>query len=270
MIHNMDQICLNIILNQLILSIIVIKVHRHAKKLGKRQINPGIHFNEPSSIHLWYYHLGRKYNPNYYNDTFYYTQRLKGSQIVSHYFHVKKHIIYVRDQMWNELFTTKNNNVVLGVHMRGTDKVQPWSIRHVIKPEQYMSYIASFIEYFGPKAKIFFATDDQNYLMFVKNNWYKYVKEYKQYSFNNVVKTQNNVTRSSNSTAVFNLNIKSKYNIGKQVLLDILLLSKCDWFIHSSSAVSEAVFYNNFKLHYHSVHIEYTENRQIPFWFNHV
>eukprot|EP01084_Bolivina_argentea_P121920 216077_1 len=232
--------------------------------LTKKEIKHRIHTREPTSIHNWYYNLPNQ-KKNYYNATFYYNNRLKGSQIVSSYFHLQPQLIYEMNNIWNKYTNNNNNNINdniwLGIHMRGAGKVQKWSIRRVVKPYEYMPYISSFIEYFGTNAKIFFATDDANYYTYVKNNWNKYVKEYIKYPFEKTVFSQNN-------TAVFNLKVKSKYLIGKQVLFDILLLSKCDWFIHASSAVSEAVFFNNFNLHSHSIHIEYTQNRQIPFWIN--
>ena len=238
------------------------------KILIQKDINPGIHKKEIGSIHLWYYHFKMQeieYNPNEYLNEWYYEQRLRGSQIVDKYFKIKPDIIIQRDSIWKMALGTDNDKyVVLGIQMRGSDKVQRWSIRRSVSPEEYMPYISSFIDHYGDKAKIFFATDDKNYLKFLNTNWNKYVD---RYSFHDIVVTQGNVTRSGSKTAVFNFKHVSKYSIGREVLLDILLLAKCDWFIHAASAVSEAVFFNNIKLHNHSVHLEYTENRQIPFWF---
>merc|ERR1712154_197252 len=179
------------------------------------------------------------------------------------YFHLKPDIIEQREDIWNYAFGNNRNVQVMGVQMRGSDKVQKWSIRRTVSPAEYMPYIASFVSYYGENAKIFFATDDKNYLKFLKEHWSEYVESNRK--FEDVVVTQVNVTRSSDKTAVFNFKHVSKYSIGREVLLDILLLAKCDWFIHSASAVSEAVFFNNIKLHNHSVHLEYTVNRQIPF-----
>ena len=239
------------------------------KILKKLEINPGIHKKEKSSIHLWYYHFGIqhiKFDRKQYLNNWYYNQRLIGSQIVNKYFHLKPDIIKQRDEIWNSAFPPNNNYEIMGIQMRGSDKVQPWSIRRTVSPLEYMPYISSFIEYYKHNAKIFFATDDKNYLKFLNDNWSKYVN--KEYNFNDIVVTQENVIRSDDETAIFDFKNVSKYRIGREVLLDILLLAKCDWFIHAASAVSEAVFFNNIKLHNYSVHLEYTKDRQIPFWFN--
>ncbi len=74
------------------------------------------------------------------------------------------------------------------------------------------------------------------------------------------------IVRSKGRKAVFKLEGISKYAMGKEVMMDILLLSKCHWFIHSASAVSESVFYENAGLHNRSVHLEFIGNRQVPFW----
>eukprot|EP01084_Bolivina_argentea_P121919 216073_1 len=238
------------------------------KILSLRDINPGIHKREIDSIHLWYYHFkvqNIKHNPDEYLNNWYYEQRYRGSQIVDKYFHLKSDIMKQRDNIWIYAFGNNYQKYeILGVQMRGSDKVQRWSIRRTVAPEEYMPYIASFIDYYKDMARIFFATDDKNYLKFLETHWNEYID---MYSFDDVVITQGNVTRSSDKTAVFDFKDVSKYAIGREVLLDILLLAKCDWFIHSASAVSEAVFFNNIKLHNYSIHLEYTVNRQVPFWF---
>jgi len=167
--------------------------------------------------------------------------------------------------LWNDAFGNREYKV-LGVQMRGSDKVQSWSIRRTVLPQEYMPYIAAFVQYFDDKAKVFFATDDMNYYAYLQQHWSAYLDD-TRYPFKDIVVTQQNVTRSANETAVFELLRVSKYEIGREVLLDILLLAKCDWFIHSASAVSEAVFYNNLALHNRSVHLEYLNKRQVPFWF---
>lgn len=240
----------------------------HYTKLRKGEINPKIHKQEKSSIHCWYYHAKAKQihkNMDAFDENWYFEQRLRGSQIVDKYFHLKDEITRQRNVLWNDAFGNREYKV-LGVQMRGSDKVQSWSIRRTVLPQEYMPYIAAFVQYFDDKAKVFFATDDTNYYAYLQQHWSAYLND-TRYTFKDIVVTQQNVTRSANETAVFELQRVSKYEIGREVLLDILLLAKCDWFIHSASAVSEAVFYNNLALHNRSVHLEYLKKRQVPFWF---
>ena len=229
--------------------------------LSKKFIFPELHYNVNYTIHAWYYHWyhNNKKNIDYnkYYDNFYYKNRIIGYKIVKKYFKYKKNIINNVNKLWIKYFG--NNSLfkykILGVHMRGTDK---GGHRRKVNANEYMDYMNKFMKYYGyNKTRFFIATDDINYLLFIKNN------------FNGIWYAQNNIIRSSTKTAIFNLKNISKYEIGKEVIIDILLLSKCDWFIHSASAVSESVFYNNINLHNKSVHLEYIKSRQNPIWYSH-
>ena len=205
-------------------------------------------------------------------EEWYKQQRVKGSEIVAKYIHIKQDLIDESNMIWNNLFYGNDPSQynILGIQMRGSDKIQPWGIRRIVSPNEYVPYIGRFIKYFGNKTKIFFATDDKRYLQWIEDHWNSFFfnqEDREKYKYNDIILKQENITRSDNHTAIFEMKYVSKYVIGKEVLMDILLLSKCDWFIHCASAVSEAVFFNNIKLHNHSVHLEYTQNRQIPFWF---
>ena len=231
-----------------------------------------------NGIFAWYYH-NTTWNMSIYYDDWFRKQRQRGYDITQQYIHVKKEIKCQVTQFWydniiqinNKYGITTQNITVLGIHMRGSDKVQQWSIRRNIEFNEYQPYLLNWIQYQlfhlnKPIVNIIVATDDTrmllqlyDYIDSIKNNNTKYQNKYIN------IATQN-IFRSSNSTAPFELKSQSKFKLGIQILMDILLLSKCDWFIHGSSAVSEAVFYNNIHLHNHSVHIEFVQYRQQPFW----
>ena len=46
----------------------------------------------------------------------------------------------------------------------------------------------------------------------------------------------------------------------------MLLLSRCDFLLHAASGVAEFAIYFNSKLHHNSVHLQYTQGRQVPSW----
>ena len=178
--------------------------------------------------------------------------------------YIRKDLQNEVEQIWIDLFSDAYMNyVILGVHMRGTDKA---AHRKRINGDVYLEYMVQFIKYFKDKGRIFIATDDERLLKYVRNNWDKYIDS-SVYEFDNIVKCQRNIIRSNTNQAIFNMKNVNKYEIGKQVLFDILLLAKCQWFLHSASTVSESVIYNNINLHDNSIHLEYDENRQIPFWY---
>lgn len=232
--------------------------------LSKKEIFPDMHYNldDDQSVHAWYYHwyhhrLHR--DMQYYNESWYGQQRMLASDLVSKYFRIHSDIQFNVDIFWNE---SLSNAYVLGVHMRGTDKA---AHRRKIKPDEYMPYVFQFIDYFGTQnARIFLATDDEQYLQLFRKQFNINDNNYK---FKDFVIMQN-VVRSKGNVPIFKMRnmVRTKYELGIEVLMDIMLLSKCDWFLHSSSAVSEAVHYNNIQLHNHSIHMEYINNRQQPYW----
>jgi len=54
-----------------------------------------------------------------------------------------------------------------------------------------------------------------------------------------------------------------------QVLLDMLLLARCDYLLHSASGVAEFAIYwsPGGRLHEQSVHLQYSKRRQRPWWW---
>ena len=226
------------------------------------EVLKNLHYNmEYPYIAGWYYRFfenGIEVNNEYYNETWYAQQRVTGYKYVSKYFKLRKELKDEVDNIWVELFGEDHNKYfILGVQMRGTDK-GAW--RRGVSADEYMEYIVKFMRYYKHRGKIFIATDDQRLYNSIKNDW-----RVDGWSFDDVVRSQTNIARSNNDIAIFEMNV-NKYITGKECLFDVLLLAKCRWFIHSASQVAESVFYNNIQLHNHSIHLEYTQNRQIPFW----
>ena len=232
-----------------------------------------------TSIFVWYYH-NTTWNMKIYYEDWFRKQRQRGYDITQQYIHVKKEVKCQVNQFWyNNIITTNQKydiNIkdisVLGIQMRGSDKVRSWSIRRNVKFNEYQPYIKNWIQYEliklnKPIVNIFVATDDTRMLMKF-NEYIDTFKNDSKYTNKYINIATQNVVRSSNFTAVFELKGKSKSELGVQILIDIQLLSKCDWFLHGSSAVAEAVFYNNINLHNNSIHLEFIKNRQHPFWMN--
>ena len=73
--------------------------------------------------------------------------------------------------------------------------------------------------------------------------------------------------RSGGTKPVFELE-RNTTRSNLSVLEDIYLLSKCNFFLHSASALAESVIYMNSKLIENSIHLEYLRKRQTPDWLN--
>jgi len=145
---------------------------------------------------------------------------------------------------------------VLGVHMRGTDKGKYLATAgsgRQVSPAEYLPYIHAFLAAY-PNGSIFVATDSPSFLQEVILKWPAGRVRYRA----DVHREEGNVAFTKSRT--------SNYLKGEEVLPDTLLLSKCDWLLHAASGVAEFAIYWNLKLHKRSIHLQYIENRQRPFW----
>ena len=250
-------------------------------------------------VQAWYYSdlTHKNFNFHSYNEEWYYQNRVLGSQVVAQHIHPLPKITNEANAIWSNNVIGNNNQkkviVTLGIHMRGTDKGGIG--RHKVTPDAYMPYIFNYLQYYFDRnnnnakgsavlqPRIYLATDDTNYIRYIEKYWDYYnhsnlfdapttmttgTKRSISMKFSDIVTTQQGVARSKFRKAVFSRTDISRYESGKQTLLDILLLSKCDYFVHSASAVAEAVHWNNILLHNQSVHMEYQYGRQEPIWYN--
>ena len=128
---------------------------------------------------------------------------------------------------------------ILGVHLRGTDKGKYLSTAgsgRPIGPTEYEPYVSAFLKAHGPSAKVFVATDSPSYLEEVKRKWPADRLIYRS----EVLRHESNVAfvggkgggkRNGGAAAIGSGN----YRKGEEVLLDMLLLSRCDWLLHAAS-----------------------------------
>ena len=91
--------------------------------------------------------------------------------------------------------------------------------------------------------KIFLATDDPTYFKIFK------AKYPSLFHLEDILRHQNNIFLHTDE--------KNNYKKGLDVLMDCLCLSKCDFLLRGSSAVSEFAVYFNTKLHHHSLNLQY-------------
>jgi len=142
---------------------------------------------------------------------------------------------FVLDLVDNFYTQYMSEQAVLGVHIRGTDKdVDQKGRRYVhqeelvrkIGPDEYFPYVDKYL-IVHPEARIFVATDQQQYLDSFKER------------YGDIVIT-NSVTRTTGDQPIFRQKMGSKFQRGVEVMCDCLLLSRCDYLIKGWSNVSEA------------------------------
>ena len=155
------------------------------------------------------------------------------NKLIVKYIRIKDYI----EKQVNEFFAeSMNNGKICGVHVRRTDSVADLSKRSPFL-NQYIKEVNHYIKHVelkenNSKVKVFLATDDA-----------KVLEEFRKTFGNRLIYCD--FTRSSSGEA---LHISSKVNkpkVGEEVLIECLLLSKCDFLIHSRSNVSSAALYIN-------------------------
>ena len=165
---------------------------------------------------------------------------------------------------------------VLGVHLRGTDKGRYASAGsgRAIGPAEYEPYVHAFLRSHGPNASVLVATDSPSYLAEVRTSWeakwpggrIRYRGDVLRHEDNVAFHKEQGAGRKGGGGGSTGGTGSSNYRKGEEVLLDTLLLSRCDFLLHSASGVAEFAIYWSPALHKASVHLQYTRGRQQPAW----
>ncbi len=188
-----------------------------------------LHFDDPESVFPYPY--GYYFDKTEYDPAWYRTQRAKANQLVTKYIKLKKHL---RDEI--EIFHDRHMKgaYVVGVHLRGTDKLtnvaNPKAMK-IIGPEDYFKRLDPMLKSHSG-AKVFVATDQEQFL-----------DEFKMRYGAKVVHC--NSVRSKTNRNVFQKGSLNGYRLGKDVLLEAQLLSRCQYFMKCTSTVGEAVLWFN-------------------------
>lgn len=154
-------------------------------------------------------------------------KRALGRKYIKSYIEVRSEITEKAQKFVNLHF---QENYVIGVHIRGTDFAYagPTGI------DKYFKEIDSLIlKQKLDNYQIFVATDQQQYIDAFK-------QKYRQYFLSS------DAIRSTSHIAPFRLSNVSSYKKGEDVLIDMLLLSKCHHLLKGAAATGEmALWFNN-------------------------
>lgn len=201
-------------------------------------IVPGIHANAPWAPRAW-----RTVEAPYILreddtwDEWFEPQRKRGAEITERYIRFNP----MMERRANCAFP--NPEFSLGLHIRHGDK---YIERDVIETDTFFKFAEAFVNNGG--GAIFVATDSSKVIKQIKNDWPKHVVDH-------VVHQSSVKGLSSNQTAAFDLGI-SAHRTNVEALTDVLALSKCTFFLHGLSAMSEAVLYLNPGLVARSINLE--------------
>ena len=148
--------------------------------------------------------------------------------LIQKYIKIKPHIQEEVNEFVNQNFKGK---YIIGVHHRGTDKITEWPLVAYEKTHKVLIETIIALKRADRKnLKVYVATDDQNFLNYLVERMPKTV-------------IYSDFKRSSNATALhFNPTIyENNYQMGKEALLDCLLLSKSNILIRPKSSCLSSI-----------------------------
>ena len=173
--------------------------------------------------------------------------RQRNAEYVAQWVRVTPAVRAIADAEWRRRVPA-TARAVIGVHLRGTDKY----VRKSFSPARYFAKVDAFLATHGEiNAHIFLATDDAGYRD-------EFLHRYGRARV--AMQAGGELLRATSRHAQQALGLKGGgsthavwkdtsgeggYRRGLEVLLDTLLLSRCDYLLKSASAVSEFAIYFN-------------------------
>lgn len=194
---------------------------RHVDKSLLQQIKA-----DSDSIFTWTFGHWRTNMPDDM-DAWFAEQRRKGRDSVRRHVRVKPHVLEKVEGFFDQ---NMRGRQLLGVHIRGTDL-------HYAPPVSPAEYFGPIERYFEehPDAWLFLATDQIQYLAVMKKRYGAVVLHY-------------DCLRSATATPPFEMKEGAPYQKGEDVLIDILLLSRCDFLVRGASNIPEMAIYFSDKM----------------------
>jgi hypothetical protein len=281
-------------------------------KMHYYHLNPSLLFYTPWSVKSWpYTYIPTRLLPQTTLMEWYRPMRQRGHEIVQKYFNFQPRMVELANQAnppivqtttapihGNNASSWSNYQYCLAMHVRHSDK--GGSNRKRIAVESFLPYAEAYQKAGGQR--IFVATDSGQVLTTIHDTWPPRVRALVRSQGDDnpihhaatggskssggtstttitttattTITTTTNVTsstlRSDSKMPVFKL--YGHHRTNTEVLVDILAMSKCSFFIHGFSAVSEATIYLNFpQLHDYSIDLENhplnNEERKSPLEF---
>lgn len=170
-------------------------------------------------------------NNKFYTNFYYnFLENEKLKQFFTKKIKVKKSLIKIYEKIYSNL----KNKKTLGIHFRGTSyKRTPG---HPFPPtkDQILICVKKIIEK-EKIEKIFLATEELDYLEFFK----------KKFPDNLVYLGSSYRSNKNDAFKIYPRNLH-RYKLGREILLETMVLSRCNTFLYSNSNVSKAVIGFNF------------------------
>ncbi len=146
----------------------------------------------------------------------------EGTRLLNKYIQVNEKITSEAKDFYNVHFAGKK---IIGVHYRGTDKTGE---APEVPYEKVLRNIEATKKVIGEADAVFLSTDDQHFAEYLILNMQQLP-----------VIMRNDYKRSSDKQAVHINKSLNKYEVNRDAVVNMLLLSRCDFLIKSSSFLSD-------------------------------
>lgn len=174
----------------------------------------------------------------YDNSGYIENSRVAMNSIIMRYIKIKPYVLDEVNDFYNK---NMKNGIIIGIHLRGTDKVSEAS---PIKPMSAINKAKEFAELakkLAPEKTVKFlvASDDQRLIDFAKKNLPEIVINYEASS--------RSVNGKPPHFAYEGIQKPKGFFacLGRDVLVEALLLAQCDFFVHTRSNVATGVLFFN-------------------------
>lgn len=161
-------------------------------------------------------------------------------EIVSRYIKPKQHVTNAVDDFIRHHWPNTTDRLVIGVHYRGTDKIDQYPYSHP-PHEQYDFHIKQVIDLYSQKDQpihVFIATDSIDFIQWAEQNW-AYVNHHNiTLSFlPDSPRLFNNQTSAGHGT--HHSNQFTNYQKGLTAIMDCMLLARANYIIKNRSSLSD-------------------------------
>uniref|UniRef100_A0A7S4M640 Uncharacterized protein n=1 Tax=Prymnesium polylepis TaxID=72548 RepID=A0A7S4M640_9EUKA len=140
--------------------------------------------------------------------------------------------------------------------MRGTDiKIRDWNgSTALFTPRDYLPLIATYAEKY-PQALVYLATDDPILLARIQREFPSHILSRARF------RTITRPARGHMSHGHCNAGV-NPYQFGLNVMVDIMLLARCDYLLHLSSNIAELAIYLAPHLHERSINLHFSAGHE--------
>ncbi|KAL1500464.1 hypothetical protein AB1Y20_013121 [Prymnesium parvum] len=177
-----------------------------------------------------------------YDDDWHWHMRRKAYRVLSRHMRIRPEPLQVaRDFYDGNILSKGADKQLLGVHLRGTDKMRNIGGR-IVPPAEYFPLIDFFLAR-RPNTVLLVATDSPSFLEQVGVRYRSRMVAY------SALRSERN--------AFADRSLSDNYKKGEDALVDALMLSCSNFLIKPASALSEFSVYFNPALHNHTIELQY-------------